>query len=46
MTDFARKPARRQAVQLNIVEVLLRKLCYVLAQKGDPTVDQQSQSKK
>lgn len=46
MIDFARKPARCQAVQLNLVEVLLRKLCYILAQKGDPTVDQQSLAKK
>ncbi len=45
MIDFARKPARCQAVQLNIVEVLLRRLCYTLAQKGDPTADQQSKTK-
>lgn len=36
MTDFARKPGRRQAVKLNYFEVLLRRLCYLLAQKGDP----------
>jgi hypothetical protein len=42
MIDFARKPARQQAVHLNLFEVLLRRLCYVLAQKGDPTADQQS----
>jgi len=36
MIDFARKPARQQAVMLNYIEVLLRKFCYLLAQKGDP----------
>lgn len=36
MIDFARKPARQQAVKLNYLEVLLRRLCYLLAQKGDP----------
>lgn len=35
MIDFARKPARQQAVRLNYVEVLIRRLCYLLAQKGD-----------
>lgn len=35
--DFARKPARRQAVKLNRLAAILRRLCYILAQKGDPT---------
>lgn len=36
MKDFARKPARQQAVKLNYVEAFIRRLCYLLAQKGDP----------
>ncbi|SQC34262.1 Uncharacterised protein [Kluyvera cryocrescens] len=36
MIDFAREPARQQAVRLNYFEALLRRLCYLLAQKGDP----------
>ncbi len=36
MIDFARRPARQQAVPLNRIEVLIRRLCYLLAQKGDP----------
>lgn len=32
MIDFARKPARQQAVLLNRID----RLCYLLAQKGDP----------
>lgn len=36
MIDFAREPARQQAVKLNYFEVLLRRLCYLLAQKGNP----------
>lgn len=36
MIDFARKPARQQAVPLNRIEVLIRRLCYLLAQKGEP----------
>lgn len=36
MKDFARVPARQQAVKLNYFEALLRRLCYLLAQKGDP----------
>lgn len=35
MIDFARKPARQQAVPLNRIEVLIRRLCYLLAQKGE-----------
>lgn len=38
MTDYARKPSRQQAVKLNFVELILRRLCYLLAQKGDPDV--------
>ena len=34
MIDFARKPGRQQAVKLNLFEVILRRLCYLLAQKG------------
>lgn len=41
MIDFARKPVHCQAVRLNRLEVVLRRLCYTLAQKGDPTADQQ-----
>ena len=36
MIDYARKPARQQAVKLNYFEVFLRRVCYTLAQKGDP----------
>ncbi|WP_411905169.1 hypothetical protein, partial [Salmonella enterica] len=36
MIDFARRPARQQAVPLKRIEVLIRRLCYLLAQKGDP----------
>ncbi len=38
MIDFARKPGRQQAVKLNSFEVILRRLCYLLAQKGNPDV--------
>ena len=38
MIDYARKPGRQQAVKLNFVEVILRRLCYLLAQKGNPVV--------
>lgn len=41
ITDYARKPAQCQAVRLNRLEAILRRLCYILAQKGDPTADQQ-----
>lgn len=41
MIDFAREPARQQAVKLNFIEVWIRRLCYFLAQKGDPAADQQ-----
>lgn len=36
MIDFAREPAQQQAVKLNWIEVILRRFCYLLAQKGDP----------
>lgn len=38
MIDFARKPGQQQAVKLNLFEVILRRLCYLLAQKGNPDV--------
>lgn len=38
MTDYARKASRQQAVKLNYFEVILRRLCYLLAQKGNPDV--------
>lgn len=36
MIDFARTPSRQQAIRLSTTEVWIRKLCYFLAQKGDP----------
>jgi len=38
MTDFARKAVRQQAVKLNWVGVIVRRICYLLAQKGNPDV--------
>ncbi len=38
MIDFARRPTRQQAVKLNWVEVIIRRFCYLLAQKGNPDV--------
>jgi hypothetical protein len=38
MIDFARKPGRQQAVKLNLFGVILRRVCYLLAQKGNPDV--------
>lgn len=38
MRDFARKPGRQQAVKLNWVEVIIRRFCYLLAQKENPDV--------
>ena len=32
--DFERKPARQQATRLNLFWVIVRRLCYTLAQKG------------
>ncbi|MCS3602706.1 hypothetical protein M2371_001915 [Buttiauxella sp. BIGb0471] len=37
MFDLMRKPVKQQAVRLPVVMVIVRKVCYVLAQKGDPT---------
>lgn len=37
MVDFARKPARQQAVRLGPVSAFIRRVCYLLAQKGDPS---------
>lgn len=37
MVDFARKPAHQQAVRLGSVSVFIRRVCYLLAQKGDPS---------
>ncbi len=37
MIDFARKPARRQAVLLPYFWTVVRRICYALAQKGDPS---------
>ncbi|GDX06676.1 hypothetical protein BSPA111_28880 [Buttiauxella sp. A111] len=37
MFDLMRKPAKQQAVKLPVLMVVVRKVCYVLAQKGDPT---------
>lgn len=42
MIDFARKPVRCQAVHLNRIAVIIRLICYMLAQKGDPSADQQT----
>lgn len=36
MVDFARKPARQQAIRLGRCGAAVRRLCYLLAQKGDP----------
>ncbi len=38
-SDWCRLPAHQQAVQLPLLWALIRKLCYLLAQKGDPTLD-------
>jgi len=38
MIDFSREPVRQQAVRLNWFEVALRRICYLLAQKGNPDV--------
>jgi len=38
MIDFARRPTRQQAVKLNWVGVIVRRICYLLAQKGNPDV--------
>lgn len=36
MPDFARVSIGIQAVRLNLLEIWVRKLCYFLAQKGNP----------
>ncbi|AFJ47178.1 hypothetical protein EBL_c20870 [Shimwellia blattae DSM 4481 = NBRC 105725] len=38
MTDFARKPAQQQAIRLNWCGIAIRRLCYLLAQKGNPEI--------
>ncbi len=35
MIDYARNPVGQQAIRLNIFEVLIRKFCYFMAQKGN-----------
>lgn len=37
MIDFARKPARQQAVRLSPLSTFIRRVCYMLAQKGAPS---------
>lgn len=39
MIDFARAPARCQAIRLPIFWAVVRRICYTLAQKGDPTIE-------
>ncbi|WP_286172414.1 hypothetical protein [Enterobacter sp. MF024] len=39
MIDYARNPVGQQAIRLNIVEVLIRKFCYLMAQKGNPELN-------
>lgn len=34
MIDFARKPARQQAVRLSPLSAFIRRVCYMFAQKG------------
>lgn len=38
MNDLMFRPARHQAECLPLFWVLVRRLCYMLAQKGDPTL--------
>lgn len=38
MTDFARVATGQQAVRLHWFTALIRKLCYFLAQKGNPEI--------
>lgn len=45
MKDFAHNPMQCQAVRLPYFWAVVRRICYVLAQKGDPTADQQSHEK-
>lgn len=37
MIDFARKPARQQAIRLSPLSAFIRRVCYMLAQKGAPS---------
>lgn len=37
MNDFARKPARQQAIRLSPLSAFIRRVCYMLAQKGAPS---------
>jgi len=39
MIDYARNPVKQQAIRLNIFEVLIRKFCYFMAQKGNPELN-------
>ncbi|WP_147271021.1 hypothetical protein [Leclercia sp. W6] len=39
MIDYARNPVGQQAIRLNIFEVLIRKFCYLMAQKGNPELN-------
>jgi len=39
MIDYARNPVKQQAIRLNVVEVLIRKFCYFMAQKGNPELN-------
>ncbi len=41
LSCFSVRPVRQQAVRLSFIEVWIRRLCYFLAQKGDPAADQQ-----
>lgn len=36
--DLCRTPPMEQAVRLTLFWVLVRRLCYTLAQKGDPSL--------
>lgn len=36
MVDFARKPARQQAIRLGRFGAAVRRLCYLMAQRGNP----------
>lgn len=37
MVDFSRKPARQQAIRLSPLSAFIRRVGYMLAQKGDPS---------
>ncbi|WP_273693534.1 hypothetical protein [Buttiauxella sp. S19-1] len=38
MSDWKRKPVQVQAVRLPLFWALVRRFCYLLAQKGDPSI--------